>query len=138
MNRSALFFTIGPLIAVAYVIFTFTREPWTEMRILGLILTAAGAVGITIARIQLGNSFSVRPQARELVTHGLYSSIRNPVYIFGMVLIAGVILYVNRPKFCWIFLILIPLQFVRARAESKVLEEKFGDSYREYKARTWF
>lgn len=138
MNRSAMFFTIGPLLVVAYVMFTFTREPWTALRVIGVILTIGGAIGITLARIQLGNSFSVRPQAKELVTHGLYSRIRNPVYIFGMIFIAGVFLYINRPRFYWIFLILIPLQIVRARAESKVLEEKFGGSYREYKARTWF
>jgi len=138
MNRTAMFFTIGPLLVVGYVIFTFTREPWTVLRIVGAILTMGGAIGMTLARIQLGNSFSIRPQARELVTRGLYARIRNPVYIFGMVLIAGVILYVNRPKLCWIFLIIIPLQVVRARAESKVLEEHFGDSYRQYKAQTWF
>jgi protein-S-isoprenylcysteine O-methyltransferase Ste14 len=30
------------------------------------------------------------------------------------------------------------MQILRARREAKVLEEKFGDEYREYKKRTWF
>jgi protein-S-isoprenylcysteine O-methyltransferase Ste14 len=34
--------------------------------------------------------------------------------------------------------IVIPVQIIRARQESKVLEEKFGDEYRHYKQSTWF
>jgi protein-S-isoprenylcysteine O-methyltransferase Ste14 len=33
---------------------------------------------------------------------------------------------------------LIPLQYVRIRAERSALEAKFGDAYREYRKRTWF
>jgi protein-S-isoprenylcysteine O-methyltransferase Ste14 len=34
--------------------------------------------------------------------------------------------------------VLIPMQIVRARKEARVLEEKFGEEYRAYRARTWF
>jgi protein-S-isoprenylcysteine O-methyltransferase Ste14 len=34
--------------------------------------------------------------------------------------------------------ILIPLQWIRTRKEAQVLEEKFGDAYREYRRHTWF
>ncbi len=34
--------------------------------------------------------------------------------------------------------IIIVLQTIRARQESRVLEEKFGDEYREYRKKTWF
>jgi protein-S-isoprenylcysteine O-methyltransferase Ste14 len=139
MNRSALIFTVAPTIVVAFVIFNFWhRQRWTVVEVVGLILLIGGAVFMTAARIQLGNSFSIRPEARELVTHGIYSKIRNPVYVSGMILIAGMILCVNRPQLLWIFAIVIPLQVIRARAESKVLEEHFGDAYRRYRARTWF
>jgi protein-S-isoprenylcysteine O-methyltransferase Ste14 len=30
------------------------------------------------------------------------------------------------------------VQIVRARAEGRVLEERFGDAYRRYKDQTWF
>jgi protein-S-isoprenylcysteine O-methyltransferase Ste14 len=30
------------------------------------------------------------------------------------------------------------MQIVRARAEGKALEERFGETYRQYKEQTWF
>ena len=34
--------------------------------------------------------------------------------------------------------VLIPLQIVRSRKEERVLTEKFGAEYLEYKRKTWF
>jgi protein-S-isoprenylcysteine O-methyltransferase Ste14 len=138
MNRSALIVTIVPAIAIAALLYAFSGLPWTPLRVLGLVLTLAGLAALTISRVQLGNSFTVTPQARALVTHGIYSRIRNPIYVFSAMAIAGLLLYLDRPKFLWILLILIPLQFIRARQESQVLEARFGDSYRQYKSQTWF
>jgi len=39
----------------------------------------SGVAFIGVARCQLGKSFSIKPKARELVAHGLYSKIRNPL-----------------------------------------------------------
>jgi len=138
MNRGAKFFIIVPLIVVAFVLFKVTGRPWSALRVLRLILMLGGLVVLIVARLQLGNSFSFLPKANVLVTRGIYSRIRNPVYFFSAILIAGLFLYVNRPQYFWVFLILIPMQVLRARAEGKVLEKCFGEAYRQYKARTWF
>lgn len=90
------------------------------------------------ARMQLGESFSVSPQAKALVTRGIYSRIRNPIYTFGMLWIVGLILAVGHPLWLLILLVLIPMQIVRARKEARVLEENFEEEYRAYRARTWF
>jgi protein-S-isoprenylcysteine O-methyltransferase Ste14 len=90
------------------------------------------------ARYQLGRSFIVTPQARELVTHGLCAKIRNPIYVFGGLLGLGFLLTLQRPYLLLILLVLIPIQIVRARKEAEVLEVKFGDAYREYRNKTWF
>jgi protein-S-isoprenylcysteine O-methyltransferase Ste14 len=90
------------------------------------------------ARIQLGRSFAVRAQAKELVTHGLYSKIRNPIYLFGSLCLAGLCLLFDQPIALLLLLVLAPLQAMRARKEARVLEEKFGDAYRQYRAQTWF
>jgi protein-S-isoprenylcysteine O-methyltransferase Ste14 len=86
----------------------------------------------------LGNSFSVSPQATQLVTRGIYSRIRNPIYVFGTLVFTGLFLFLERP---FLLLLLVPvliLQITRAGAEARVLEAHFGDEYRQYKAHTWF
>jgi protein-S-isoprenylcysteine O-methyltransferase Ste14 len=138
MTRQLLFFIIVPPILLAYMLYIYWPHPWTPLRVVGLILLLLGLLFVTIARLQLGRSFSITPQARQLVTHGLYSRIRNPVYLFGHVAILGLILFFDRPWLLLVFLILIPLQIFRARAESRVLEARFGDQYRLYKSRTRF
>jgi protein-S-isoprenylcysteine O-methyltransferase Ste14 len=59
-------------------------------------------------------------------------------YVFGVIVIAGLILMLRHPVLWVALLIGIPLQMVRARREALVLEAKFGDAYREYRRRTWF
>lgn len=91
-----------------------------------------------LARHQLGDSFAVRAEAKKLVTHGLYSRIRNPIYIFGGFAFLGEFLALG-----WyigaVFFVLMNLgQYFRIRREERVLGEAFGDEYRAYKARTWF
>jgi protein-S-isoprenylcysteine O-methyltransferase Ste14 len=138
MNRSALIVTVVPLMGIAYLVYTFGHPPWTALRITGLVLMIPALALVIVARIQLGESFSFSPQARQLVTRGIYSRIRNPIYGFSAIALAGLILFLERP---YLFLVLVPLlvaQMIRARAEARVLEERFGEEYRQYKARTWF
>jgi protein-S-isoprenylcysteine O-methyltransferase Ste14 len=80
----------------------------------------------------------VEAKASNLVTTGLYSRIRNPIYVFAGLTILGVIIFVGRPWWLLIFAVLVPLQIYRSRNEARVLEEKFGDTYREYRQKTWF
>lgn len=112
--------------------------PMTPVRGIGVALAAVGLIGWVTARAQLGKSFSIRPKATELVTHGIYSKIRNPVYVSGTVFLAGLILWAGRPIWLLVLLVLIPMQVIRARKEASVLEAKFGDEYRAYRAKTWF
>ena len=64
----------------------FGSLPWTPARIAGVVIGLPSLALLVLARIQLGGSFSVRPKAQALVTHGLYSRIRNPIYLFGAAL----------------------------------------------------
>jgi protein-S-isoprenylcysteine O-methyltransferase Ste14 len=72
------------------------------------------------------------------VTTGIYARIRNPIYVFGGLWTAGLLIFAHRPWWLLIFGVLIPLQRLRVRKEEQVLEAKFGDTYREYKRKTWF
>ena len=72
------------------------------------------------------------------MTTGIYARIRNPIYVFGTVMVAGFVLIVHRP-IGWLFvLLMIVMQAIRARREAGVLEAAFGDAYREYRRSTWF
>jgi len=138
MKRSALVVTFLPLFAICWVVLHFWYLPWTASRIVGLAVLGLGLILLTIARIQLGNSFSLKPEATQLVTHGFYAKIRNPIYLFGVFVFAGLFLYIGQPYFLLLLVPVIAMQISRARAEARVLEEKFGAEYRAYRAQTWF
>lgn len=131
--------TLAVVLAVlALGVAQFWREPWTPMRVAGAVIGLPSLVLLVLARLQLGGSFSVRAKAQALVTHGLYSRVRNPIYIFGGLTIAGAFLFFDVPKLLWLLVVMIPLQIYRTRKEEQVLAAKFGEEYRAYKARTWF
>ena len=125
---------IASLICAMYA----SRFPLTPMRIAGLSIAIPSFLLFVLARIQLGSAFSVEAKASTLVTTGLYSRIRNPIYLFGALMLAGAIIWANRPWLLLFFLVLIPLQIYRSRKEEAVLLEKFGDAYLHYKRKTWF
>jgi protein-S-isoprenylcysteine O-methyltransferase Ste14 len=83
-------------------------------------------------------NFCVQAKASTLVTTGLYSRIRNPIYVFGSLTVAGFLLWVKLSWLLLFFVILLPLQVYRSRKEALVLAEKFGSSYLNYKRQTWF
>jgi protein-S-isoprenylcysteine O-methyltransferase Ste14 len=91
-----------------------------------------------LARYQLGASFAVRAEAKKLVTHGLYSKIRNPIYLFGGLAFTGVFIAMGKYLLAAIFAAANLGQYSRIKREEKVLAEAFGEEYRAYKARTWF
>jgi len=119
-------------------IFQSAPEPYGLPRLIGLVVALIGLAGVILSRYTLGRSFSIAPKATALVTSGIYSRIRNPIYISGMIFLIGVALIVERPKLLAVLLVLIPMQIIRARREAAVLEAQFGDAYREYRKRTWF
>jgi len=125
-------------VLVLLVVLVWWPGPWNRQRVIGSALAVIGIAGVFTARYQLGRSFSITPQARKLVTHGLYSRIRNPIYVFGCIAFAGVLL-VWQLRRGWILLLaVIVMQTLRARKEARVLEAKFGDDYRRYRSQTWF
>jgi protein-S-isoprenylcysteine O-methyltransferase Ste14 len=139
-GRALYIFTVIQIVAVILMFwFVFTwRSPWNVERFVGTALAVIGVCGIVLARYQLGRSFSVTAQAHSLVTTGIYAKIRNPIYVFGGVMIAGLLLIVHKPVLWILFIILVIGQTLRARHEARVLEAAFGDAYRDYRRKTWF
>jgi protein-S-isoprenylcysteine O-methyltransferase Ste14 len=125
-------------LAAPIFVFLFWGLPWTASRIAGLAIAIPSLLLLALARIQLGKAFSVEAKATILVTTGLYSRIRNPIYIFAALAIAGFILWANQPWLLLCLVVMIPMQILRSRKEERVLTEKFGAQYLDYKRQTWF
>ncbi len=104
----------------------------------GLSFSFASAILWGPARWQLGEAFSVDPEARKLVRHGLYARIRHPVYLFGDLAYLGALLALQVWTALLIWLIVVLVDFRRARQEERLLAEAFGPEYRAYRKRTWF
>ena len=141
MDRGTIWRLWLPLVAGLWGfgwIFQSAPGPHGLARWIGLLLGLIGLAGVILSRYTLGRSFSVAPKATALVTSGIYSRIRNPIYISGEIFLVGLVLIVWRRDLLIVPLVLIPVQIVRARREAAVLEAKFGDAYREYRKRTWF
>ena len=137
--------TAGPALAIPaialllYFLIPGVREqPWTSVRIAGVVVAVVGYVAVLVARIQLGHSFSVRPQATELVVHGLYSRIRHPIYVFVDLMIFGLILALGLRWGLLILPVAAVAQIIQARRENRVLQAKFGQAYLDYRRQTWF
>jgi protein-S-isoprenylcysteine O-methyltransferase Ste14 len=104
----------------------------------GLVLAAVSLALTILARVQLGKSFAVTPKANDLVTHGLYSRLQHPMYVFVDLTLYGIALAVHRWYVLLLLVILAPLQIRNARRERTLLREKFGARYEIYRRATWF
>jgi protein-S-isoprenylcysteine O-methyltransferase Ste14 len=111
---------------------------WTGVKIVGGVIAVVGLVLLLTARIQLGRSFSVGAKARKLVTTGLYSRIRNPIYVFAARFRVGLAIVLGSWWLAIFVAVLMLVQVYRARKEEAVLAAAFGEEYARYKAGTWF
>jgi protein-S-isoprenylcysteine O-methyltransferase Ste14 len=112
--------------------------PHTVLAYIALGLSVGCAVLWFIARRQLGEAFSVTAQAHHLVTQGLYSRIRHPVYTFGTLAFLWIVLAVlGWGALVW-WAVVIAIQVSRIRREERVLAQAFGEAYQAYRRHTLF
>ena len=136
--KSNIVTLVAFLLATAWLAWHMNLIAWTPLKMAGAALAAASVAMLVLARLQLGASFSVKAKAKKLVPTGLYAKIRNPIYVFGGLFLAGIAIVLEN----WLLLILVgvlvPVQVARARKEEQVLHQAFGEEYERYKAGTWF
>jgi protein-S-isoprenylcysteine O-methyltransferase Ste14 len=106
--------------------------------VLGGIIAVPSFALWFIAKLQLGRSFTPKAEARELVTHGLYSRIRHPIYFFSTLSLLGIGICLGSWYFYAYMGIAVAGQLWRIHREERVLRENFGPAYLEYRRRTWF
>ena len=104
-----------------------------DLAALGVLL--AGQFFCVVALLQLGRSLSVMPEARRLVTAGLYSRIRHPLYLAEAIATLGVLLQFRTLGAAALVVLQFAIQLWRMREEEKVLEAQFPE-YASYRGRT--
>lgn len=102
------------------------------LAVIGLALAIAGIRNFSGA----GTPVPTNEPTRALVTTGIHSRTRNPIYLGMFILYGGIGVAAQN---LWIFILLLPL-FITMRwgvvaREEAYLERRFGDAYRDYKAR---
>lgn len=122
---------------ILFYIKNYAGKEFGLLEFFGLLVGLTSYILWIISRIQLGKYFSSRPMAKGLVTKGLYSKLRNPIYVFSSLSILGAILPSRNFLQYFLFIILLIVQTIRSSKEEEVLRKKFGKKYSQYKSQTW-
>ena len=120
-----------------------TFIPLVDTRIisyLGLIIVIIGSIISIVGRMQLrsfGSGCIVIEESHELVQSGIYSKIRHPIYLGGIIG-APAMLLVFRSLLMPIVALLIYFVILRGRMEKEeeMLKDEFGQEYVEYMEQT--
>lgn len=125
--------------AVYYYYKNREYETLTWINKVGLIVSLPSYVLWVVARFQLGQSFSYLPEAPgTFVKTGLYAAFSHPIYLFSGLSVFGYLLLIGDHTWLAIFVLLLPLQWLRARLEDKVLGETFGRDFEKHRQRVIF
>ena len=103
----------------------------------GILVGLPSFALMIISRSHLGKSFSVMPEAKALVTTGLYAKIQHPMYLFLDLFLAAIIVLLGMPILLVVWGILVIVQVAQVRREEAVLAAAFGADYEAYRSRTW-
>ena len=107
--------------------------------IVGLILIHLSLLWISVAQYQMSNSWRIgidENNKTELITKGLFSYSRNPIFLGMIISVAGIFFIL--PNALTFFLILstyIVIQ-IQIRLEEEFLEKQHGQEYLSYKQTT--
>ncbi|MGE5245580.1 MAG: methyltransferase family protein [Betaproteobacteria bacterium] len=136
MRRALLVVVISLSATAAFVI--IGRGTTRQCHAIGVALALVGLPLMVLSRAHLGSAFSVAPKAATLVTHGLYSKIPHPLYVFLDLVLLGIVIALRWQWLVAVWLALIIVQAWQAAREARALEQTFGDVYRTYRAQTWW
>jgi len=100
------------------------------------LLVLVGCTTAILVMVDLGRSLSIMPEARKLVTSGLYRRIRHPLYLAEEIAIIGFYLQFRSWQTMPILVVHFYFQIRRMDWEESILAKAFP-AYAEYKQRTY-
>jgi len=133
-----IFVPVMYFVATLALFAVYLQGPVTPLQMLGMIMTVVAFMLWIVARVQLADNFSIAAKANQLVTSGLYSKLRHPVYYFSILARIGLTPASANAYIGFAAVAVLVLELVRIRSEEKILRKKFGKQYTEYKKKTWF
>jgi protein-S-isoprenylcysteine O-methyltransferase Ste14 len=110
-------------------------RPGRVLLLASLVLVLAGLAFTIYALAYLRLSFSIVPEARELITGGPYRLARHPIYLGEITTGLGIVIGLMTWFSAALWLSMIVAQLIRSRYEEDVLEEAFPE-YATYARRT--
>lgn len=118
---------------------SFPRGFFTSIFIVvGVVILILGIILAILARREFAKHNQPTDPGQptlQIITTGVFSFSRNPLYLGGFCVIIGVALVMNLP---WVLILLLPTlwvcHFVLIVPEERYLAAKFGDEYRLYAA----
>jgi protein-S-isoprenylcysteine O-methyltransferase Ste14 len=119
-------------------LFHLIPSPWNQMGLLLMVTAVALDFWSLGLFFRVHTTFNpIHPErTSHLVTHGSYRYTRNPMYMGMLVILTGWCLWLGSfspflclPLFVWV------LTVQQVIPEEKILEQKFGGAYLDYKAR---
>jgi protein-S-isoprenylcysteine O-methyltransferase Ste14 len=143
-NLLGFTFVISSLLLIAAPVLNYYKTGAFKMpvpiNILGLLIMASGITIRVIAVSTLGKYYTrtLRKKAdHEIVSNGIYKYIRHPGYLGNILLFLGAgIAMGNIFAFIVIFVLVLSTYVYRIKIEEKMLNDIFGEKYKEYFMRT--
>lgn len=109
------------------------------LRSIGGLLIVLGTALWVLSRIALGQFFTSSLSPKGLVTTGIYSKLRHPMYAGGLCLYSGLgILLQSIIGLAMTGLLVLPLLAYSAVEEERQMVKEFGEQYLAYRAKTAF
>jgi protein-S-isoprenylcysteine O-methyltransferase Ste14 len=109
------------------------------VNMIGVLLALAGLLVAIIARRTLAKNWSAEvaiKEEHELITTGIYSYIRNPIYSGILLMVAGTVLSFDTRSAGIGFLLIGFTIWLKLKQEEALLAKHFSEKYLEYKKRT--
>jgi protein-S-isoprenylcysteine O-methyltransferase Ste14 len=139
----ALFYVSLQFVLIALLLLAPRSEqpfgPASEViGIIGIFLIALGSLVLLISFLKLGNSLTASPIPREsgtLVTTGMYSRVRHPIYFGLLTMSFGVLLDAGYWPQIIVFMMLFALLTIKADFEEGLLMKRYP-KYKAYAAKT--
>jgi protein-S-isoprenylcysteine O-methyltransferase Ste14 len=103
------------------------------------VITFIGLLLMLWARTTLGKNWSaniVIKEEHKLITSGPYKYIRHPIYSGLILMVLGVVLYIDTLGWLVFFIIFFFGARYKAQKEERLLESHFSNAYSEYKKHT--